>query len=168
MARTRSQQVAMGIVLAAAGAVLLAVNFTSVSRLPAWLLALGFALGLLGVVQRAYASLVAGCVLLGLGAGVVLGERGVGGIDRGNWLFLALGIAFLAIYLLGMLLGFGKRWWPLVPGLGLVAAAAARGGWPLGVHRTLLPPTAEHLVRTWWPAALVALGLWLVLRGVKR
>ncbi len=163
MARTRSRQVALGVLLAASGAVLLAVNFASVSRLPAWLLALGFALGLLGVVQRASASLVAGCVLLGLGAGIVLGERTVAGVDRGSWLLLGLAAGFLLVYLLGVVLRLGTRWWPLVPACALLAAAAARGASPLRI-----PPAAEQVVRSWWPAALVALGLWLVLRGVKR
>ncbi len=162
MARARSRHVAVGIFLVAVGAVLLLLRLTPLADAPAWLLGLGLALALVGIVQRAYAGVVAGCVMVGLGAGMVLGDYAWGGIGRGNWLLLALGLAFVAIYLVDLLLRLGGRWWPLVPGAVLVGVAVVRGLRP--VH---IPPAVEALVRTWWPAALVLVGLWLVVRGAR-
>jgi len=163
VARTRSRQVVVGVVLVAIGAILLAVRLTPLADAPAWLLGLGLAFGILGVVQRSYAGIVAGCVLLGLGAGMVLGDRGGGGVSKGNWLLLALGLGFVAIYLVDLVLRLGGRWWPLVPGIVLVGLAAARG-----VRLFHLPPSAEAFVRTWWPAGLVIVGLWVLLQGLRR
>lgn len=163
MARARSRQFAVGVVLVAVGAILLVVRLTPLADAPAWLLGLGLAFGILGVVQRSYAGIVAGCVLLGLGAGMALGDRQGGGISRGSWLLLALGVGFVAIYLVDLLLRLGGRWWPLVPGAVLVALAMARGVRPFHV-----PPAAEAFLRAWWPAGLVVVGLWLALQGLRR
>lgn len=163
MARTRSRQLGLGIILTAVGVVLLAVRLTPINSAPAWLLGLGLAFGIVGIVQRGYPAVVAGCILLGLGAGMVLGDRGVGGLAKGAWLPLALGLGFIAIYVVDLLVRLGGRWWPLVPGFALAGLVIVRN--VRGFH---IPPAAEMFVRAWWPAGLVLAGVWLVLRGIKR
>lgn len=163
MARTQSRQLGLGIILAAVGGVLLAVRLTPINSAPAWLLGLGFAFGVLGVVQRSYPAVVAGCVLLGLGAGMVLGDRGAWGVTKGAWLPLALGVGFIAIFAVDRLVGLGGGRWPLIPGAVLVALAVARN--LRGFH---IPPAAEAFVRTWWPAGLLAAGIFLVVRAIRR
>ncbi len=75
-------------------------------------------------------------------------------------LFIGMGVVFLFVYLLGPL----KRevWWALVPATALIAFglftfvfSSATGGPAL-------------LVAKWWPALLVALGIFLLVRGFTR
>ena len=80
MARTRKSNLAVGVILVVVGGVLLVTRFVPMDTAPAWLLGLGVGLALIAIVSVSYGALVAGMVLLGLGAGMVLGDRGVAGI----------------------------------------------------------------------------------------
>jgi hypothetical protein len=163
MARARSRQLGLGIFLVAVGLVLLAVRLTSVDSAPAWFVGLGLAFGVSGILLRSYAAVVTGCVLLGLGSGMVLGDGAVAGLGKGSWLLLALGLGFLTIYLVDALTRLGGRWWPLVPGIALVALVGVRS-----LRSFHFPPAAEAFVRAWWPAGLVAAGVLLLVQGIKR
>ena len=167
MARSRSprsRNLSFGIMLLAVGAILLATRFVAIESAPAWLLGLGAALALIAILQRAYAPLVAGMVLLGLGAGMLLGDREVARLPKASWTALALGISFVLIYCVAALLGLKRHWWPLLVGVVLAAVALAR------FYRRLLvvPPGVEIAVRTWWPAALVVVGLVLVVQALRK
>lgn len=101
-----------------------------------------------------YGLLVAGGIMIGLGAGVALRERGPLGAASG---MLGLGAGFLLIYIVDRARGIQRpgRSWPVIPGgilvlIGLIQAARASGAmWALG---------------TWWPVLLILLGIWLLLR----
>lgn len=160
MARSANSHVTMGVVLMAAGAVLLAARFMALQAAPAWLLGIGLGLALLAIVRRTFPTLVAGLVCLGIGAALVLGERGVAGLPMGTWLLLALGAAFAGMWVLALILQMRAHWWPALVGAILIALGLVRV-----VRRfALLPPEVVIAVRTWWPAALVLAGLWMVLR----
>ncbi len=160
MARKGQSQITGGVLLVTVGAVLLATRFVSVDAAPLWLFGLGLAFALLAVVRRAYGLLVAGLVLLGIGSGMVLGDAAVAGLPKNAWMAFALGAGFVLIYLVDLLLGLRRHWWPLVPGGVLLAIGFARA---VEIVQ-LIPPAVEIAVRQWWPAALVVIGLVLILR----
>jgi len=114
-------------------------------------------------VNASYGALVAGMVLLGLGSGIVLGDRGAAGIRAGTWLLLGLGAGFIGIYVLALILKLRSHWWPLIPGFILLALGGAR----YLRHFALLPPEVVMAARTWWPAALVLVGSWLLIRALR-
>ena len=164
MARSKSSQVTLGALLLVVGGILLATRFVAIEAAPAWMLGIGCALTAIAIVRRHYGSLVGGMVLLGLGAGMVLGDRGVAGGRMGSWLLAGLAAGFLGLYLLALLLKISRHPWPLVVGIVLLAVVGAR-------HLrefTLLPPAVVMAVRTWWPVALVVVGLVLLIRGLRK
>jgi len=163
MASKAKPNLVLGILMLVVGGALLATRFGALDTAPAWLLGLGVGLALIAILGRSYAALVGGMVLVGLGAGMLLGDRGVGGLHSGTWMLVGLGGGFVGIYLLGLLLQMRSHWWPLVPGLILLGVAGSRL-----VHRfTLLPPSVVIAVRAWWPAVLVVAGIWVVVRAVR-
>jgi hypothetical protein len=163
MARTRKSNLVFGVILVVVGGVLLLTRFVPVETAPAWLLGLGVGLALIAIVNASYGALVAGMVLLGLGSGMVLGDRGVAGIRAGTWLLLGLGAGFIGIYVLALILKLRSHWWPLVPGFILLAVGGAR----YVRHFTLLPPEVVMAVRSWWPAVLVVVGMWILIRTLR-
>lgn len=163
MARTRKSNLAFGVILLVVGGVLLVTRFVPMETAPTWLLGLGVGLALIAIVNGSYAALVAGMVLLGLGAGMVLGDRGVADIPSWTWMLLGLGAGFIGIYVMALILKLRSHWWPLVPGFILLAVGGAR----YVRHFTLLPPEVVMAVRTWWPAALVVVGVWLLVRALR-
>jgi hypothetical protein len=164
MARARKSNLAVGVILVAVGGVLLVTRFVPMESAPAWLLGLGAGLALIGIVGASYGALVGGMVLLGLGAGMVLGDHGVANIAAGTWIVLGLGAGFVGIYILALILKLRSHWWPLVPGVILLGVGGAR----YVRHFALISPQVEMAVRTWWPAALVVVGIWILVRAVRR
>ena len=163
MARARKSNLGFGVILVVVGAVLLVTRFALVETAPAWLLGLGVGLALIAIVTPAYGALVGGMVLLGLGSGMLLGDRGVGGLSSGTWILLGLGTGFIMIWLLALLLKLKSHWWPLVPGIVLVAVGGAR----FYRHFMVIPPEVMIALRTWWPAFLVVAGVWMLVRALR-
>ncbi|HVN32712.1 MAG TPA: hypothetical protein VMT45_12080 [Thermoanaerobaculaceae bacterium] len=163
MARGNKSNLAFGVMLLVVGGVLLATRLVLIETAPAWLLGLGLGLALIAIVNASYGPLVAGMILLGLGAGMLLGDRGVADIGSWTWNVLGLGAGFVGIYVLSLILKLRSHWWPLVPGFILLALGGAR----YVRHFTLLPPEVMMAVRTWWPAALVVVGVWVVIRAMR-
>ncbi|MGQ9496053.1 MAG: hypothetical protein ACUVRY_07355 [Thermoanaerobaculaceae bacterium] len=161
MARVGGGQLLLGLVLTAFGVALLLARMHVVAYAPALLLALGAALSLFGVFTGRLASLVPGCVLLGLGFGFFWGQRAYHGVAMVKWPMAGLGLGFLLIFLLSWILALGRQLWALVVGLILLAVATLPNlkGW--------LPPDVVIAIRTFWPVVLVALGLYLVVRGLR-
>ncbi len=163
MARTRRSNLGFGVILVVVGAVLLVTRFALVQTAPAWLLGLGVGLALIAIVTPSYGALVGGMILLGLGAGMLLGDRGVGGLSNASWTLLGLGAGFIGIWVLALLLKLRSHWWPLVPGLALIAVGGAR----LYKQFVLIPPPVMIALRTWWPALLVVAGVWMLVRALR-
>ncbi len=163
MARARKSNLGFGVILVVVGAVLLATRFALIQTAPAWLLGLGVGLALIAIVTPSYGALVGGMVLLGLGSGMLLGDRGVGELSSGTWILLGLGTGFVMIWLLAMLLKLKSHWWPLVPGAVLLAVGGAR----FYRHFVIVPPEVMVAVRTWWPAFLVVAGAWMLIRALR-
>jgi len=164
MARSRTSQLSLGVILAAVGAVLLATRFAPIETAPAWLLGLGLAFALLAIFQRSFGWLIAGMVLLGLGAGMVLGDRAALGLSIRAWRLVALGAAFVLVWALAAVLQLKAHWWPLPVGLVLVGLGAA----PFLRHLFFVPPSVEVALRTWWPAALVVAGAAFIFTALRK
>jgi hypothetical protein len=164
MARSSSSQITIGALLLVAGGILLATRFVAIDAAPAWMLGIGCALTLTAILRRHYPSLLGGMVLLGLGAGMVLGDLGVAGVRMGSWVVAGLAAGLVGVWVIALLLKIGRNPWPAVAGVVLLAIVAAR----YLREFTLLPPSLVIAVRTWWPVALVVVGLTLLFRGLRR
>jgi hypothetical protein len=100
-----------------------------------------------------FGLLVSGCLLAGLGIGLLeTGELW----HAGNFRWLVLGIAFVAIWALGLLRERKSRWWPLVPGAILIL---------LG-FRALREARQFLFSRDGWPILFVIVGLLIVVASL--
>ncbi len=154
----------VGVILVATGAGLLARRFLPFGWEQALLLALGLAFGILGIVRRGYGSLVVGMVLLSIGAGLILGDRHALGVARVHWMMLCLGLAFVAVYLIALMLQMKKHWWPLVPAAVLLLLGGNDTLWRMHY----LPESLVHVIQAWWPVVLVVFGVALLVRAYRK
>jgi hypothetical protein len=145
---------ALGSALVVIGAVLLAGRYSDALAAggPALWLGLGFLVW--WAFRGTYGLLLPASVLTGLGLGSTLGEIGF----YGNAVALGLGAGFLAIYALDALRHHGSSsWWPLIPGIVLVAVGLLQhtSGW-------------DALSRLGWPLFLIIVGLIIVGGALSR
>jgi hypothetical protein len=155
---------AVGIMLVVAGGALLARHFVPIGWQHTLLLALGLSLCLIAIFRRSYPALVPGMLVLAVAAGLVLASRHMLGLGRPSWLMLCLGLGFVAIYLLGLVMGMRSHWWPLVPGAALLVLSGGDSVWRLAS----LPPWLVEAVRVWWPVALVVAGLGVLIAALRK
>ena len=107
-------------------------------------LAVGIVFLVLWLLRGRYGQLVVGCLATAVGVGGVI-DRSLTPAHAGS---ISLGCGFIAIYLLEEARTRRAHWWPLLPGVVLVA-----GG---------LLAEASVLRRYFWPVALVIVGLAIV------
>jgi hypothetical protein len=144
----------LGSVLVVIGAVLLAGRFSDAVAAGGPALWIGCGFLAWWVFDGNYGLLLPAGVLTGLGLGLMLGEIGF----YGNAVALGLGAGFLAIYALDALRRRRRSsWWPLVPGIVLVAAGLLQhtSGW-------------DALGELGWPLALIIVGLIIVGGALSR
>jgi hypothetical protein len=107
------------------------------------------------IARREYGFLVAGCIITGVGAGIVLAERASGDLS-GAAMLLSIAAGFLAIWVVGAVLRLPENhWWPFIPGgilaiVGITQLADARGYGDLRL----------------WPLIIVGLGVLLIGRAL--
>jgi hypothetical protein len=99
--------------------------------------------------RHAYGLLIPGCILLGIALGSV-GEKSLG---IGEFSAIGLGIGFVAIYVIDLIYRGATHWWPLIPGLVLIATGAVQAF-----------PNLERVFAVGWPLILVLVGL-IILAG---
>lgn len=151
----------VGAVLVGAGLLALVSQFTDVQLFGLLFLPiLGLTFLLWGIGAHHEGLLVSGSVVSGLGVGVLLIEHvlaPLGAEARGGIFLLAVAGGWAAIPLFTALLRLGARWWPLLPAgvLALVGLALLLGG---------AVATMLALIGQLWPAALVIVGLTVLLR----
>jgi len=146
----------IGLVLVVLGLGLLVATQTGIGALliPG---AIGIAFLVAYAVQRRYGLLVAGCVLSGLGAGVLFDSADGG---SGAAVVLGLGAGFAAIFLIDSLRGLHRaHWWPLLP-----AAVLLLAGLDLATGNLV---TLAWLTG-WWPLLVIAIGVLILVRGAAR
>jgi len=144
----------LGSVLVVIGAVLLAGRFSDIVAAGGAALWIGLGFLTWWAFSGSYGLLVPAGVLTGLGLGSMLGEGGF----YGNAVALGLGAGFLAIYALDALRRRRRSsWWPLVPGIVLVAVGLLQhtSGW-------------DALGGLGWPLLLIVVGLIIVGGALSR
>jgi len=147
----RATRLRTAVVLMAVGVILLGGQLTGQWQ---WVVpGLGLAFLATYLVTREYGFLVPGCILLGLGAGLLAHMRVPDPAEAANagLLLVPLGLGFVGIWVLDRLYTRASNWWPLVPG-GIIALVGL-ALWVGGAAVDLLA-----LVGTWWPVILIAGG----------
>jgi hypothetical protein len=103
------------------------------------------------VARREYGFLVPGCIIAGVGAGIVLAEAAPSDLS-GATLLLSMAAGFLAIWVIGALLRLPENhWWPFIPG-GILALVGAMQ----------LADTRVGGGLRLWPLVIVALGVLII------
>jgi hypothetical protein len=99
---------------------------------------------------RSYGLLIPGCILTGIGLGLVFDRPPLGTVIA---VPIGLGLGFIAIFVIQLIVAQQSHWWSLIPGVLLVGVGIAEG-----------VPQAQLLIEKGWPLILVLIGL-LILAG---
>ena len=144
-----------GVILIAIGSAIAAITWFGASG-EIIVLGIGVVFLVAYAVNRSYGLLVPGGILSGLGLGI-LAQPLVPSSYSGAPVLLGLGAGFVAIYVIDQLVTRSvSRWWPLIPGLGLMAIGAMIGAGAYG---------ALDLVGTYAvPVLLILVGVWFLVR----
>ena len=103
--------------------------------------------------SKNFGLLIPGGLLLGLGAGDVLGRA----FELQNPARIGLGAGFIAIFLIPLIYEKRSHWWPLIPGSVLLVTAFSIG-----------EDLMDFLFSGGWPLVLVAIGAIIVLGSFKK
>ena len=95
--------------------------------------------------KHTYGLLIPGCILAGIGVGLAF-ERAL--TRPAVTVSIGLGLAFVAIFLVHLIVVGSSHWWPLIPGGILVLGGVAE-----------LAPQGQALLEKGWPLLLIAIGL---------
>ena len=146
-------QVAAGLALIVLGGALLALERLDGAPEHLFLILVGgvFAAGYF--YKRAYGLLIPAGILIGLGSGLAFDDLYSGSFSDDSSAAFGLGVGFLLIYVVSLLYERANRWWPLIPGGVLVIAGFPNWDW-------------ADQVLDYWPVAVMAVGLFLLFRGV--
>ena len=123
------------------------------------------------VIKREYGFLIPGCIISGVGVGVLLS----GAVDdrwSGAVVLLSIAGGFIAIWLVSVLLRAVDKdwprgpsreaaqalWWPLIPGGILLLVALI----------VLAEEGFENDLLQWWPLLLIAVGLVILVADLSR
>ena len=114
------------------------------------------------LLNKQYGFLIPGCILTGLGIGVALiGDANTDSPQEGGVVVIALGLSFLAIWLVDMIVARGRpgHWWPLIPG-GLLTV--------VGLTLVTDNQALWEKIGQWWPLIFILLGVWIIFDRVIR
>ena len=154
-----------GVVVIALGLVMLVATVTDSQLVGQMIvLLLGVIFLAWGVMVRHPGPLIPGCILSGLGAGIVLSQwlsASISGQAQGGIVTLCLGLGFLLIMpVLQFVTRQGAHWWPLIPG-GILTLTGFG----------LLLGDAGLTMLTWtgrlWPLALIGVGGALLYQALR-
>jgi hypothetical protein len=106
---------------------------------------LGLAFLIPYVFTRSYGLLVPGCILAGIGLGLVFDRPPV---STAIAVPIGLGLGFIAIFVVHLVVARQSAYWSLIPGGVLVLVGIAEG-----------VPYAQVLIEKGWPLILVLIGL---------
>jgi hypothetical protein len=110
-----------------------------------FLLLLGLVFLVPYALTRSYGLLIPGCILAGLGLGLIFGRAPM---RDDITVPIGLGLGFLAIFVVQLIACGRSHWWPLVPGGILVLVGIAEG-----------VPQGQMLLEKGWPLILILIGL---------
>jgi hypothetical protein len=136
-------QLIPGVILIALGSAFLLMQYFDFGP-GLFLTLLGLAFLVPYALTRLYGLLIPGCILAGLGIGMMV-ERGA---RMEMTVLLGLGLGFIAIYVIHLILTRNSHWWPLIPGGILIV---------IGIVEAV--PQGQALFEKWWPLILIVIGL---------
>lgn len=144
-----------GVILIAIGCVIAAVTWFGAGGEIA-VLVIGLVFLVVYAVSRTYGFLIPGGIMTGLGLGILAQPLFPSGYD-GAPVLIGLGAGFVAIYVVDELVTRKvNRWWPLVPGLGLLTIGTLIAAGAYGA----LDVVGTYAV----PVLLIVLGVWFLVR----
>ncbi len=151
-----------GIVLVAVGLYIVLSRSLGFGGAGPLLLLIGAIFLTLSAARRWRGPIAPGAILMGLGAGILLQVPLEAWVPRWATIVLGLGAGFLLAAVLEAAAGRLRRPGPIVPGVILVVIAlVAAAGERLSLDRFF-----RHL-ELWWPWALVAVGVVLLVRAFR-
>lgn len=120
------------------------------------------------LVKREYGYLIPGCIVSGVGVGILL-EMAVGDPWSGSVVLFSIGGGFIAIWVASMLVRMADKdwphgeskdagdalWWPLIP-----------GGILILIGLVVLADGSDLL--QWWPLLLIGAGIIVLLSALRR
>lgn len=150
-----------GIILIVIGIALLLINL-GLFKPGVFILALGVSFLVAYAFWRNVGFLIPGMILAWLGLAITFTEAHVfRAAVTGPITTIALGLAFISIY---VFMFRRRQWWPLIPG-GILLLI---GTTTLLVTENIIPLTITQLVNFIWPALLILVGVWLIIRQLYR
>ena len=152
--RNRRGQIAAGTALVVIGVVALALQQIEGPGRSVVLLLAGGSFIAAYFYSDFYGLLIPGGILSGLGLGMIAAWCGLPVRDPNS---VGLGAGFVAIFLIERLYRSRGHWWPLIPGVILIVTGVGAGFEDIG-----------HILWRWAPAALVVLGVVIVVRAIRR
>lgn len=148
MAKNSAGKILAGLILIFLGLAVIGLKFYQISQISVFHLLLG-GIFLAGYFHnRAYGFLIPGCLLLSLGLLATPGRY----LGFSDFSPIALGVGFIAIYVIDLIYRGKSSWWPLIPGFILIFAGLRQ----LESLRSLL-----------WPVLLIVLGIYLILNSLN-
>ncbi len=157
----RRKAVIGGMLLIAIGLlVLVAQNLQTETLGLLFLPALGGIFLMAGIAARQVGFLIPGGILTGIGVGAILEQSSRiadNGTAQGGAFLLGFAGGWFLITVLSLIFTRYPQWWPLIPGtiMALIGGGLLIGGAAWNVL---------EFVGRWWPLALVALGLLIIVR----
>ncbi|MBI4733833.1 MAG: hypothetical protein HY779_03310 [Rubrobacteridae bacterium] len=150
-----------GLILIITGLIFLLINFGLVGG-NAFLIALGASFLVGFGFNRNPGLLIPGMILIWLGFASILLDSNLLELQNDDSIIvIALGLTFISIY---ALLGQNRHFWPLIPG-GILLVV---GTTILLTSENLVPISFTQLINILWPIALIALGIWFIVRQFLR
>jgi hypothetical protein len=152
----------LAFVLIVVGLIALLSNFITIPENVGLVVLAGVGIVLLayGLFAWRYGYTIPGCIITGLGIGVLIAEPNtqLSGNVEGGIIVLGLAGGFIGIALMNVLFSKPTFWWPLVPGviLGVVGAL-------LTIDTRDSINLLEQVGR-YWPVILLVIGVWMLLR----
>ncbi len=139
---TRARMVP-GLILIVIGIALLLVQFFRFGP-GQFLLLLGLVFLIPYILTRSYGLLIPGCILAGIGLGLIFETSEQTSVT----VPIGLGLGFIAIFVIQLVVTGRSHWWPLVPGSLLLLVGLAES-----------VPQAQTLIEKGWPLLLILIGL---------
>jgi hypothetical protein len=140
--------VVIGLALMVIGLISLTEGLLPTGMRMSFLIAAGLLFLVWGAVVRSAGPIIAGGILSGIGAGVVLAEQVFTGANRAGVIALVIGLGFLLIFPLTAFFTSSPQWWALIPGgiLTIVGAVRLLSGVSLDVFDLLLVFVGGYLI----------------------
>jgi hypothetical protein len=149
----RSQQdrhVVAGAILVVLGLGLFAMQFVPRASEGLVLMVIGAAFVVGYFIRRRYGLLIPGGILVGLGLGMV----GSAAFQVQEFTTIGMGVGFISIFAIDWAYNGRSHWWPLIPGLILLASGLGQAN-----------ANIQRLISVGWPLAIVLVGLLLIAAG---